>query len=167
VPPNLYVLRDWREDALPTCSVRLCRREIQNGEPYYIPRGSILVVCRTCISRPDLREQLRPALVPRPKRVRPPRPPQPPRPPRPMPRERRQCPACDAWFWPSKQRPSTEAYCCSKSCARYHEQGKRQPNPSPCPWTLKWERCQGCGTTEKPHRGGGYCPKCYMQRRRA
>lgn len=28
-------------------------------------------------------------------------------------------------------------------------------------WSLEYDRCQGCGTTERPHKARGYCWKCY------
>ncbi len=31
-------------------------------------------------------------------------------------------------------------------------------------WSKKFERCQGCGTTEKRHMGGGYCTSCYFKK---
>ena len=30
-------------------------------------------------------------------------------------------------------------------------------------WSLQWDRCQVCGTTEFPHRGRGLCSFCYVR----
>lgn len=30
-------------------------------------------------------------------------------------------------------------------------------------WGGKYEKCLGCGTTEKMHQGRGYCSSCYYQ----
>lgn len=30
-------------------------------------------------------------------------------------------------------------------------------------WSLKYDECRGCGTTEKPHLSKGYCQPCYHQ----
>lgn len=30
-------------------------------------------------------------------------------------------------------------------------------------WALKWERCRGCGTDERPHKALGYCERCYRR----
>jgi len=30
-------------------------------------------------------------------------------------------------------------------------------------WALKWDCCQGCGTTEIPHHSKGLCRKCYRR----
>jgi hypothetical protein len=32
-------------------------------------------------------------------------------------------------------------------------------------WSSEFDRCQGCGTTEKPHEGRGLCHPCYVQDR--
>ena len=28
-------------------------------------------------------------------------------------------------------------------------------------WARKWDCCQGCGTTERPHKAKGLCKRCY------
>ena len=33
-------------------------------------------------------------------------------------------------------------------------------------WALHFAQCQGCGTTERPHEGRGYCLTCYSRIRR-
>lgn len=34
-------------------------------------------------------------------------------------------------------------------------------------WAVNHERCQGCGTSERPHQARGYCQRCYEARRHA
>lgn len=43
-----YILNDWPEDRLPTCSFPLCRREIRNGEHYTVVPDTIKFLCSDC-----------------------------------------------------------------------------------------------------------------------
>lgn len=43
-----------------------------------------------------------------------------------------------------------------------------QPAPTPCRvypildrWSTNWDRCRGCGRTDRPHNGRGYCTGCH------
>ena len=39
-------------------------------------------------------------------------------------------------------------------------------NSVPGRWALAFDSCQGCGTTERPHRGHGLCRRCQIRRDR-
>jgi hypothetical protein len=41
----------------------------------------------------------------------------------------------------------------------------RKPRIPPGKWSLKYERCRGCGGTELPLQGLGFCTGCYPQER--
>jgi hypothetical protein len=32
-------------------------------------------------------------------------------------------------------------------------------------WSRRWDRCQACGETERPHHAMGLCPRCHERRR--
>ena len=116
-----YTLSDWPEDRLPTCSA--CRQEVDNGQEYHIPDGSIRFLCSPCLKAiqdiveapPDLltvvvADAAEPTVTTRPART--------PRPPRPTGRRTYECayPPCTNTFQ-RRQGAGNQRQYCSHQCS--------------------------------------------------
>ena len=79
--------------------------------------------------------------------------------------QRSVCPACERPFRPTRTRKAGPQICCSRSCGQWW---RRHDTPNPSPPDLVWSRswgpcCRACGSSDRKHRGQGYCPACYRR----